>query len=153
MRKKKQSLKAAIFWRITISMVGIALILLALINFGLFIFGETTTASFTTRRYGGERVGAVSGKRYTWYVDYTFTAEDGKTYEGHMTRLGGAMSVTFNRTIYYFPFVPFLNTPEDTAKPNLGQLAMISAGAFCLVVMNPPSKKKEGNNSADKLDD
>ena len=117
------------FWRIVISAMGIILILMAVGNLLLFFIGDTAEAAVSTSRYGGERQGAVSDKRYTWYVDYTFRAND-KTYEGHLTNLGSATSVLVNRTIYYLPFAPFFNTPEDTAEPNLGQLAMITAGAF-----------------------
>lgn len=124
------------FWRIIVSVIGIILILMAVGNLLLFIIGIKTTAAVTTRRYGGERQGAVNDKRYTWYVDYTFRAIDGKAYEGHMTKLGSATSVSVSKTVYYFSFAPFLNTTEDTAEPNIGQLAMIAAGVYCLVVMN-----------------
>ena len=133
--------RSSLFWRIAISAIGIILILMAIGNLLLFLVGDHAEAAVSTRRYGGERQGAVNDKRYTWYVDYTFQAENGVTYEGHLTKLGSATSVSVNRTIYYFPFAPFFNTPEDTAEPNLGQLVMIAAGAFCLVAMNRKSKK------------
>jgi hypothetical protein len=135
-----KSKKSELFWRIAISLVGIALILMALGNLLLFILGDTATAAVTTRRYGGERPGAVNDKRYTWYVDYTFTAADGKLYEGHLTKLGSATSAQTSKTIYYFTFAPFFNTPEDTAEPNLGQLVMLAAGVICLYVMNRKPK-------------
>lgn len=133
-----------IFWRIFISVIGIILILMAIGNLLLFLVGDTAVAKVSTRRYGGERQGAVNDKRYTWYIDYTFQAGNGRTYEGHLTKLGSATSVTVKRTIYYFPFAPFLNTTEDSAEPNLGQIAMIAAGIFCLVVMNRQSKTTKG---------
>lgn len=128
--------KADLFWRIAISLVGVALILMAIINLLLFFVGDTATAAVTTRRYGGERRGAVNDKRYTWSVDYTFTASDGETYDGHTTKLGSATAVQTSKTIYYFTFAPFINTPEDTAEPNLGQLVLLAAGVFCLIAMN-----------------
>lgn len=133
--------KSNSFWRVAISAVGIILILMATGNLLLYIFGDTANAAFSTRRYGGERYNAVNDKRYTWYVDYTFTAANGETYEGHSTKLGSATSVTVGNPIYYFKFAPFLNTTKDSAVPNLGQLAMIAAGGFCLYVMNRKSKK------------
>ncbi|MDW7657764.1 MAG: zinc-ribbon domain-containing protein [Bacillota bacterium] len=135
-----KSKKSELFWRIAISLVGIALILMAISNLLLFVLGETATAAVMTRRYGGERPGAVNDKRYTWSVDYTFIAADGITYEGHLSKLGSATSVKTSKTIYYFTFAPFINTPEDTAEPNLGQLVLLAAGVFCLYVMNRKPK-------------
>ncbi|MHB8963823.1 MAG: zinc ribbon domain-containing protein, partial [Saccharofermentanales bacterium] len=134
--KKSQPTRSGIFWRIAISAIGMILILMAIGNLLLFFFGDTAQAVVSTRRYGGERQGAVNDSRYTWSVDYSFEADNGTVYEGHLTKLGSATSVSVDRTIYYFPFAPFLNTPEDSAEPNFGQLAMMAAGAFCLIVMN-----------------
>jgi hypothetical protein len=128
--------RKTIFWRIIISAVGLALMIMALSNLLLFIVGLHATACISTRRYGGERQGAVNENRYTWYVDYTFTADSGLTYEGHLTKLGSATNVSVENKVRYFSFAPFINTLEDTARPNLGQLVMFAAGAFCLVVMN-----------------
>ena len=71
MATKAKSKRSALFWRIVISAIGIILILMAIGNLLLFIFGDTAQAVVSTRRYGGERQGAVNDKRYTWYVDYT----------------------------------------------------------------------------------
>jgi hypothetical protein len=141
MTKTAKSKRSNMFWRIAISTIGIILILMAIGNLLLFFLGNTAQAVVSTRRYGGERQGAVNDKRYTWYVDYTFQANNNATYEGHLTKLGSATSVTFSKTIYYCPFAPFFNTPEDTAEPNPGQLVMAAAGAFLLIAMNKKSKK------------
>ena len=105
-----------------------ALMIMALSNLLLFIVGSHATASISTRRYGGERPGAVNENRYTWYVDYTFTADSGLTYEGHLTKLGSATNVSVENKVRYFSFAPFINTLEDTAGPNLGQLVMFCSG-------------------------
>lgn len=135
--------KSKLFWRVAISTVGVVLILMAVGNLLLFIFGGSANAAFSTRRYGGERVGAVNDKRYTWYVDYTFQADNGKIYEGHLTKLGSATSVSVENPVYYFTFAPFLNTTGDTAKPNAGQIVMIAAGIFCLLAMNGNFKRNK----------
>ncbi|MGI6326552.1 MAG: zinc-ribbon domain-containing protein [Saccharofermentanales bacterium] len=130
-------------WRIIISAVGLILIIMALGNLLLFIWGSQAQASISPRRYGGERLGAVNDFRYTWYVDYTFTADNGRIYEGHLTKLGSATTVSVDNKVRYFSFAPFINTLEDTARPNLGQLAMLVVGVFCLVVMNSKQKKHQ----------
>ena len=147
---KKSPRRSDFFWRIVISLVGIALILMAVGNLMLFFFGEPVTGSFSVRRYGGERQGVGNDQRYTWYVDYTFTTKDGKTYDGHLTKLGSALSVKHSSTIRYFPPAPFLNTTEDTAEPNLGQLAMVAAGGFLLYAMNRPAARLRRRKRARK---
>ncbi len=139
--KQKNSTRADLFWRMAISVLGALLILLALQDFSLFFFGKTAVADVKTRRVGGERSGAVNDKRYSWSVDYTFPA-DGRTFEGHTTRLGSATSVAVSRTVYYYPFAPFLNSLEDTVRPNWGQPVTLAAGAFLLIVMNRRKKTK-----------
>ena len=139
--KKKNSIRADLFWRIAISVLGALLILLALQDFSLFFFGKTAVADVKTRRVGGERDGLGNDKRYSWSVDYTFPA-DGRTFEGHTTRLGSATSVAVSRTVYYYPFAPFLNSLEDTVRPNWGQPVTLAAGAFLLVAMNRRKKTK-----------
>jgi hypothetical protein len=140
-KKTSKSGKQKIIWRIFISTVGAALILIALINFALYFIGNEAFADISTRRYGGERQGAVNDKRYSWYVDYTFLADNGQQYEGHLTKLGSATSVEVERNIYYFSFAPFINTTQDTAEPNFGQLLMAAVGVFCLVIINRKSRK------------
>lgn len=130
--KKQESL----FWRILISAVGVALIFMSVSNLLLFFLGETATAAVETRRYGGERFNAPNDKRYSWYVDYTFRAEDGVLYEGHLSKLGSATSVKVDNTIYYFPFAPFINTTAETAAPNFGQLVLFGAGVLLITAMN-----------------
>jgi hypothetical protein len=132
--------------RILISLLGIILIIMAIGNLMLFIFGETAVAEVHTRRTGGERYNAVNDKRYSWAVDYTFMAEDGKSYSGQLTKLGSATGVDVSRRIYYFPFAPYFNTTEDTGEPNLGQLFMVAVGIFLLMVMN---RKKWRSSAAD----
>ena len=139
--KQKNSTRADLFWRMAISVLGALLILLALQDFSLFFFGKTAAADVRTRRVGGERDGLGNDKRYSWSVDYTFPA-GGRTYEGHTTRLGSATSVAVSRTVYYYPFAPFLNSLEDTVRPNWGQPVTLAAGAFLLVVMNRRKKTK-----------
>ena len=130
--KKQESL----FWRILISAVGAALIFMSVSNLLLFFLGETATAAVETRRYGGERFNAPNDKRYSWYVDYTFRAEDGVLYEGHLSKLGSATSVKVDNTIYYFPFAPFINTTAETAAPNFGQLVLFGAGVVLIAAVN-----------------
>lgn len=130
--KKQESL----FWRILISAVGAALIFMSVSNLLLFFLGETATAAVETRRYGGERFNAPNDKRYSWYVDYTFRAEDGVLYEGHLSKLGSATSVIVDNTIYYFPFAPFINTTAETAAPNFGQLVLFGAGVVLIAAVN-----------------
>jgi len=139
------------FWRIVISAIGLVLILMAITNLLLFIFGMQASASISTRRYGGERQGAVNDYRYTWYVDYSFTASNGIVYDGHLSKLGSATSVSVDKNVRYFSFAPFINTLEDTAKPSLGQLILFAAGAFCLVAMNSNQRKfRQQKSTSDK---
>lgn len=126
----------SLFWRILISAVGAALIFMSVSNLLLFFLGETATAAVETRRYGGERFNAPNDKRYSWYVDYTFRAEDGVLYEGHLSKLGSATSVKVDNTIYYFPFAPFINTTAETAAPNFGQLVLFGAGVVLIAAVN-----------------
>lgn len=151
MAKKKKS--SNLFWRIFISAIGIALILIAIMDFSLFLFGEKTTAIITTRRIAGSNPGKPSDQRYRWYVDYTFTDNEGDEYSGHTQKLGSDTSVKVDNTIYYFPQAPFLNSLESEAKPNWGQLVYIGLGIFLLFVMNGKKKKPKHKHKVIKKAD
>jgi len=136
---KKQSTFFKIFWKITISIIGIALILISIVNLLLFFFGESTTAHVTTRRVGGANNNYSANQRYEWSLDYTFEDKGGKTHSGHTTRRGNDMSAKVDGRVYYFPFASFISSLESEAKPNIGQPMLIAIGLFLLFVMN---KKK-----------
>ena len=61
-KQKKQSKASNQFWRIAISVVGLALIVLAVVNVSLFFWGESTSAKVTTRRLGGSDPGRPSNQ-------------------------------------------------------------------------------------------
>lgn len=151
MAKRKKS--SNLFWRIFISAIGVALILIAIMDFSLFLFGEKTTANVTTRRLLGADPGKPSDIRYKWAVDYTFTDDEGKTYDGHTQKLGSDMSVKVEKSVYYFKKAPLINSLESEAKPNWGQLVYIGLGVFLLFAMNGKKKNKKPKHNAVKKPD
>lgn len=148
--KKEQSKISKIFWRIAISVIGLALILLALVSISLYFFGESTTAKVTTRRYGGADNNYAASKRYEWSVDYTFRDKEGKKYSGHTTKRGSDMSAKVSNKVYYFASAPFINSLESEVEPNAGQPVLIALGTLLLVVMNKKKKKIRGKSKAVK---
>ncbi len=148
--KKKKAKSSSLFWRIVVSAIGAALILLAISNIALCFFGNSTNANVNKRRVGGADDNRPANQRYEWSVDYTFTDKEGKTHEGHTTRRGGDNSVTVERTVYYFPFAPFVNSLESEVRPNIGQLVYIALGVFLLLLMNSKKKKEKSRFKAVK---
>jgi len=138
--RKEQSEISKIFWRITLSVLGIALILMAVCNISLFFFGKSTTAEVTTRRYGGADNNWPVSQRYEWSVDYTFSDKEGVIHSGHTNRRGNDMSVKVENTAYYFSFAPFINSLESEAEPNIGQPLLVGMGMLLLFVMNKKKK-------------
>ena len=143
-KKKTKKKETSIFWRIVISLVGIALIVIAVSNLLLYFFGEHAAVSITTRRYGGADDGKPADKRYEWYIDYTFTDKEGETHSGHTTRRGSDMSVDVSDTcVYYFTFAPFINALENEAKPGVSQLIFVVLGVFLFYIMNRKQVKRK----------
>ncbi len=143
------------FWRICISAVGAALILMGVINLLLFIFGTTAAVNVTTRRYGGADDGKPSNQRYEWYLDYTFTDDEGIVRQGHTTRRGSDTAVTIDKQVYYFAFAPFIHTLESDATPGFSQPLYIALGVLLIVVMNrkkKPVKRKPIKSPAELTD-
>lgn len=140
-KKKKQSKILEVFWRITISTVGVALIVIAIVNLLLFIFGDTATATITTRRFGGADDGRPAEQRYEWVIAYTFQDRDGVSYGGHTSRRGSDTMVEVDNSVRYFNFAPYISSLESEAKPNFGQFLLIMLGFVLLYVMN--KKKKQ----------
>lgn len=93
-----------LFWRIVISLVGIALIYIAVSNLSLYFFGERASVSVTTRRTGGVDDRYELKKRYEWSVDYTFTDKNGVSHSGHTLSRGGDLPPKTGNIAYYFPF-------------------------------------------------
>ena len=149
--KKKKA--ANLFWRITISLVGLALILLAVQNTALFFWGETAVAQVNVRRTDGARDGSGSDRRYSWSISYEFSV-DGQNYQGHTSRRGSDLGVKVEPEVFYFAFWPRLNALADSARPGLGQLVLVGAGVLLLVVMNKPDpdRKKSAAKIQQELD-
>ncbi len=139
--KKKQSKNSKIFWRISISAVGVALILIAVFNILLFLFGESVSTKVNSRRFGGADDGKPFSQRYSWSLDYTFVDKEGIIHSGHTTRRGSDMSVKTDSRAYYFTFAPFINSLESEVNPNIGQVLFIGIGIFLIFVMNKKKKK------------
>jgi len=135
-----------LFWRIIISLVGIALIFMAVVNLMLFFFGETAYANVATRRVGGATDNSSVDYRYEWSLDYTFTDKNGEQRSGHTTRRGSDMSVKTDNKVYYFPFAPAINSLDSEAKPSVSQLVLFGFGVLLIYVMN--SKKNKSNKSS-----
>lgn len=143
---KKQSTLSKIFWRISISMIGIALIVIVVLNLLLFFFGDTAVANVSTRRVGGVDSGRPVSQRYEWSLDYTFKDENDITRSGHTTRRGNDISVKSDSSVYYFPFAPFISALESDAEPNLIQLLFIVTGIFLIFIMNRKRKTVRGKS-------
>lgn len=124
------------FWRIVISLVGLALIIIAVLQLALFLFGETAEAQVNVRRYGGADNGRPPNRRYNWSLDYTFHDRNGDIHNGTTTRQGSDMSVDTDSLVYYFPSAPFVSALESDARPNLLQPVYIIIGAFLIFAMN-----------------
>lgn len=143
---KNKSRSSDIFWRIIISLVGIALIFMAVVNLMLFFFGETAYANVVTRRVGGSNDNSLVEYRYEWSLDYTFTDKNGEQRSGHTTRRGSDMSVKIDNKVYYFLFAPAINSLESETKPNVSQLVLVGFGVLLIYVMN--SKKSKSNKGS-----
>jgi len=147
---KSRGRNRSIFWRISLTLIGAALAIMAIGSLLLFFIGDTATADVHTRRTGGSNYSSGNDTAYSWSIDYTFAAKNGKTYEGHLTRRGSPTSVRVSHTVYYLPVAPFINTLEDMAEPNPGQLVMLAAGVFLIVAMNVRSKKRQKNTAGSR---
>ncbi|MDD3230303.1 MAG: hypothetical protein PHE09_13945, partial [Oscillospiraceae bacterium] len=132
----------SLFWRIAISLVGVALLLIALSNLALYFFGTTAPAAVSRRRVGGSDDGRQASQRYEWSVDYTFRDKTGGEHSGHTTRRGGDTSPKTDSRVYYFPFAPFVSALESEAKPSMGQAVMAALGALLIFVMNGKRKRR-----------
>lgn len=136
MAVKKQSTLSKIFWRISISISGIALIVIAVIYLLLFFFGDAADANVSTRRVGGVDSGRLVSQRYEWSLDYTFKDEHGITRSGHTPRRGNDISAKSDSKVFYFPFAPFISALESDAEPNLIQLLFIATEISLIFIMN-----------------
>jgi len=126
---------------VVISLVGLSMLLLGLGNSLLFFVGNTTAAHIETRRFGGSTDQYPASGRYEWVVNYSFVAEDGKTYEGNTRRRGHDLGVSVERTVYYLPQAPVFSALEREVRPNPGQLVLVVLGLFLIVVVNKPPKR------------
>ena len=140
---KRHSSASKIFWKIVISLVGIALILIAMSDISLFFFGESTTASIETRRVGGANHGRPSSQRYVWSVHYTFKDKDGILHDGYTATTGSDFSTKISSDrVYYFPFAPFISALKIQAEPSFIHLIYVIIGVFLVVIMNKRRKKR-----------
>jgi hypothetical protein len=130
-----------VFWRIFITLVGVALILLGTSRIALFFLGETTTATIETRRVGGSSDNFKPSMRYEWSVDFSFLDTDGVWHSGHTTRRGGDMGVSVEKTVYYLKAAPFINSLASEVEPNPGQLILPALGTLLILIMNRKPKK------------
>ncbi|HOD01716.1 MAG: hypothetical protein BWY46_01140 [Firmicutes bacterium ADurb.Bin300] len=128
------------FWRISITALGLALILISLVEVLLYFFGETAVADVSVRRVGGANGGRIVSQRYEWSIDYSFSDKTGVSHSGHSTRRGNDISVKTENRVYYFPFAPYLNALKGEAKPNLSQPLYVLIGALLIYVMNKRSE-------------
>lgn len=138
--------------RILITLLGVALIVWGVGTVVLGVIGERDTAVITSiRRQGGERNEVIPG-RYTYSIGYTFTLPNGKRVDDSTTKIGSAIYLKADgrstTPVRYLKSAPFINTMEENTKPSFGQVALVTAGTFLIVVMN---KRKE-NHSQDGPD-
>lgn len=137
MGRKKANQTTGIFWRVVISMVGVALIILAVGRLAIYLAGEETRIyDVQTRRIGGSDGNQKPDVRYQWDILYSFTDRDGAVHTGFAKRRGGDMGVKVEKMVYYLPAAPFLHVLEKEGKPNLGQAVMLVLGGLLLYVMN-----------------
>ena len=137
MGRKKANQATGIFWRVVISMVGLALILLAVGRLVIYLAGEETHIfNVQTRRIGGSDPNQRPDARYEWDIHYSFTGRDGAVHSGYSKRRGGDMGVKVERKVHYLPAAPFFNVLEKEGKPSIGQVVMLVLGGFLLYVMN-----------------
>lgn len=141
-RTHRRSSSHSLFWRLLISLLGLSMILLGLGHVLLFFVGNTAVANIETRRFGGSSDQYPASGRYEWVVNYSFVADDGRTYQGNTRRRGHDLGVTVERTVYYLPQAPVLNALEREVWPNLGQLALVALGLFLIVVIHKPGKRR-----------
>lgn len=138
------------FWRIIISVAGVALIMITVFNLALFIIGDTATAKVSVRRVGGSDDGKPPDQRYQWAVDYTFADKNGIIQSGHTTKRGSDIAVKTDKSVYYFSFAPFINVPEGEAKPSYAQALYIVLGASIIFIINRKKKKTEYDQKSKK---
>lgn len=138
--KKEPSKASKLFWRVFISLVGIALIGIAVNDVALGIVGKTAVATVSVRRVGGSDDGYAPANQYTWSIDYTFNA-NGKEYSGHTQHRGSAIGVDYDREVHYYAFAPWINSLDADPVPGLKTLVYVGLGVLLLVVMNRPKKK------------
>lgn len=129
-------------WRIGLSLLGIVLILLAICHVLLFFYGLQAYAQVSVRRQGGASDSWPADKRYSWSLDFSFTAANGKSYNGTTTRRGSDTAVLHENTVYYFSFAPSINALEQEAKPNAGQLVYVLAGLALLWGVNRKTNRQ-----------
>lgn len=140
--------------RSLLTLLGVALILYALVPLLLGIVGSDETAVITSvRRQGGERNEAVPN-RYTYVIGYTFTLDNGKSYDGFVYRIGSAVYVKSDGTstagVKYFRPLPFIHTLTQDTELSWGQPVTAGAGVFLIYIMNrrvSPGKRKKKSRS------
>lgn len=130
----------ALIPRILITLMGIALIFTGLSEMILGFAGESTEAVVTDiRREGGERTDVIPG-RYTYNIGYTFYLPDGRAINGVAKKIGGAVYLKADGKstvpVRYFSALPQINAMEGDTGLGAGQLILILAGGFLVVIMN-----------------
>lgn len=142
-----------IFWRVMITLIGLALVFVAVSGFLLYFFGETAAADVSVRRLRGADNGKPYDQRYQWSIYYSFYDNEGVLREGNTERRGSDLSVEVDDTAYYFPDAPFIHVLESEARPGFPQLLLVSLGVFLIVVVNLPRKKKKSRHKAVRRED
>lgn len=130
-----------------LTFVGLILILLALVTSLIIVFGTETSAHVSVRRFGGAIDGAPANARYEWSLDYSFTASDGKSYNGTATRRGSDTSVKFTPRVKYLSSLPRFNVLVDTSPYGIGQVLYLIMGWLLIYLPRAPKtgRKKEEN--------
>jgi len=133
------------FFRILISLIGVAFIAWGLTTLALAIAGTKATAVITDiRREGGER-NEVKRGRYTYNTSYTFMLPNGKKINGVSKSVSNAVYSKPDGksmvSVRYFSFFPSINALASDTQPGFGQLIFLTIGFFLLYIMNKRQKK------------
>jgi hypothetical protein len=137
-----------IFWRMMITLIGLALVFVAVSGFLLYFFGETAAADVSVRRLRGADNGKPYEQRYQWSIYYSFYDDEGVLREGSTERRGSDISVEVDDTAYYFPKAPYIHVLESNARPGFSQLFLVALGVFLIVVVNIPRKREKSRHTA-----
>lgn len=140
-------MKKGLLPRILITLLGIALIFMGASQVILGFAGKSATAVITDiRREGGERTDGKPG-RYTYNISYTFALPDGKEINGFTKKIGDSVYLKADGTtpvqVRYFPAFPYINAMERDTGLGVGQVVLIIAGVFLILIININKDEKK----------